>query len=44
LGVLKKALASRLQGDKASVPAAVAAGVVAGAGVGVAVYKLVRSD
>jgi uncharacterized protein YfiM (DUF2279 family) len=44
LGILKKAFASRLEGDKASVPTAVAAGVVAGAGIGVAVYRLLRSD
>jgi hypothetical protein len=44
MGFLKRAIASRLGGDKPSVPAAVAAGVVAGAGVGVTVYRLLRSD
>jgi hypothetical protein len=44
MGVLKRAIADRLGGDKPSVPVAVAAGVVAGVGAGVTVYRLLRSD
>jgi high-affinity Fe2+/Pb2+ permease len=44
MGVLKKAFAKRLQGDKASVPVAMGAGAVAAVGAGVVVYKLLRSD
>ncbi|MEJ7714394.1 MAG: hypothetical protein WKF40_01295 [Thermoleophilaceae bacterium] len=44
MGFLKRAIASRVAGDRPSVPAALAAAVVAGAGVGVVVYRLLRSE
>jgi hypothetical protein len=43
MGFLKRVVASRLEGDKPSVPAAAAAGVVAGVGAGVAVYRMLRA-
>jgi hypothetical protein len=44
MGFLKKVVAGKLGGDRPSVPAAAAAGVVAGVGAGVAVYKVLRSN
>ena len=43
MGVLKRAFAKRMSGDKPSPPAAAGAAVVAGVVVAVLVYKALRS-